>query len=69
MPRPLGTALTDRDRRLFVYFALARHLTAEQVHLLLGDNVAQQQAYRRLSRLSAGTAGDSAPFLLSLIHI
>ena len=63
MPRPLGTALTDRDRRLFAYFALARHLTAEQVHLLLGDNVAQQQAYRRLARLSAGTAGDSAPFL------
>jgi len=64
MARPAGTVLTDRDRRLFAYFALARHLTADQVHLLLGGLHAQKQTYRRLARLCEPTPADSgAPFL------
>ncbi len=64
MARPTGTVLTDRDRRLCAYFALARHLTADQVHLLLGPARTGERTYKQLRRLCQPTAGDSgAPVL------
>jgi hypothetical protein len=47
-----GVILTDRDRRLLAYFALARLLTADQVQQLLGGDLSPQVTARRLRRLS-----------------
>ena len=64
MPRPPGTVLTERDRRLLGYFALARHLTAEQVHLLLGPAQSDERTYKQLRRLCQPASGEDGTPLL-----
>jgi hypothetical protein len=51
MPNPRGAVLTDRDRALLAYVAVARYASAEQVHRLFFDGSSQKQTYRRLAKL------------------
>jgi hypothetical protein len=51
MPNPKGAILTDRDRALLAYMAVARYASAEQVHRLFFDGSSKKQTYRRLAKL------------------
>jgi Replication-relaxation len=51
MPNPRGAVLTDRDRALLAYVAIARYASAEQVHRLFFDGSSRKQTYRRLAKL------------------
>lgn len=46
-----GTILTDRDRALLAFVAVARYLSAEQVHRLVIGSRNRKLAYRRLAKL------------------
>jgi hypothetical protein len=62
MPNPKGAILTDRDRALLAYVAVARYASAEQVHRLLFDGSSKKQTYRRLAKLCqpGGRLGEGA---------
>jgi hypothetical protein len=51
MPAPRGAILTDRDRALLAFAAIARYVSAEQVHRLFFDGSSKKQTYRRLAKL------------------
>jgi hypothetical protein len=51
MPNPKGAVLTGRDRALLAYVAVARYVSAEQVHRLFFDGSSKKQTYRRLAKL------------------
>jgi hypothetical protein len=51
MPSPRGAILTDRDRALLAVVAVARYVSAEQVHRLFFDGSSKKQTYRRLAKL------------------
>lgn len=51
MPAPRGAILTDRDRALLSFAAIARYVSAEQVHRLFFDGSSKKQTYRRLAKL------------------
>lgn len=51
MPAPRGAILTDRDRALLAFAAIARYVSAEQVHRLFFDGSGKKQTYRRLAKL------------------
>jgi hypothetical protein len=51
MPAPRGAILTDRDRALLAFVAIARYVSAEQVHRLFFDGSSKKQTYRRLAKL------------------
>ncbi|HET9594418.1 MAG TPA: replication-relaxation family protein [Anaeromyxobacteraceae bacterium] len=51
MPNPKGAVLTERDRALLSYLAIARYASAEQVHRLFFDGSGKKQTYRRLAKL------------------
>ena len=51
MPAPRGAILTDRDRALLAFAAIARYVSAEQVHRLFVDGSSKKQTYRRLTKL------------------
>jgi hypothetical protein len=52
MPAPRGAILTDRDRALLAFAAIARYVSAEQVHRLFFEGSSKKQTYRRLAKLS-----------------
>jgi hypothetical protein len=51
MPAPRGAILTDRDRGLLAFAAIARYVSADQVHRLFFDGSSKKQTYRRLAKL------------------
>jgi hypothetical protein len=51
VPNPKGAVLTQRDRALLAYLAVARYASAEQVHRLFFDGSSKKQTYRRLAKL------------------
>jgi hypothetical protein len=50
---PKGAILTERDRALLSYVAIARYASAEQLHRLFFDGPSKKQTYRRLAKLCA----------------
>jgi hypothetical protein len=50
---PKGAVLTERDRALVSYVAIARCASAEQIHGLFFDGASRKQTYRRLAKLCA----------------
>jgi hypothetical protein len=53
MANPKGAVLTERDRALLSYVAIARYASAEQVHGLFFEGASRKQTYRRLGKLCA----------------
>jgi hypothetical protein len=62
VPNPKGAVLTERDRALIAYVAVARYASAEQVHRLFFDGSSKKQTYRRLAKLCqpGGRPGEGA---------
>lgn len=67
MPRQKGMVLTERDRALLGYLAVARYVTAAQAHRLLAPGHDKAVTSRRLARLcEVGPGPGEDPFLRRL---
>jgi hypothetical protein len=57
MPRQLGVVLSERDRQALAYLALARYLTAPQLHSLMAEYGRARAVARRLRRFESAQGG------------
>lgn len=69
MPRQKGMVLTDRDRALLGYLAVARYVTGAQAHRLIAPDSDKAVTSRRLARLCEdGSGPDGEPYLKRLAY-